>query len=586
MIGRLSSKGLLPKGYDMNSMLKDLAPSAPAKPSAGKTHTVPAAVKPEPVPGPAEIAPAPDSTAVAVPADSVLRAFAYPDSAAMAVPVDSTSLAAALPDSTAASVAPDAPDDLPAYPEITYELATRQMTSRQMADLLGVDRSIVSTGYRMAGRTRKPATMSPHEMSSFIVSKILPDKRYSSFVPAEQKEQILEIHRLLDSAFIAGPSPAQLADLPLLASADSSGRSSRTDSLAVTAPDTPVQEQEPEEDDYVPPTPLEKLAMMYMSGNRYSAGRIYSALRSAGVKVNRDDIDLLFLYAGSTLNYDKNFRMSPGGMIEFLYDKILPDPMFSRFIDEESRESLDSMRDLIGDGINALRGKNCSVAMAFTDYDFESPETFEFIERFQALADRSLKEPGILMGESVIYKEFKDDFHWELILLTILTVTAIFIIVLLTFRSFIIPILLIITVMSGVYVNVIFSGLGGQTMYFLSYLIIQSILMGATIDYSILLTSYYREERMVKGIVKSLADSFRRAGHSILTSGLILTLAPYAMSLMIDDKIVEAILKPLAVGALVAILIILLILPGVIAVCDRFIAPKGAKRSNKSYSQK
>ncbi len=91
---------------------------------------------------------------------------------------------------------------------------------------------------------------------------------------------------------------------------------------------------------------------------------------------------------------------------------------------------------------------------------------------------------------------------------------------------------------------------------------------------------------MVKGIVKSLADSFHRAGHSILTSGLILTLAPYAMSLMIDDKIVKFILKPLAVGALVAILIILLILPGVIAVCDRFIAPKGAKRSNKSYSQK
>jgi hypothetical protein len=55
---------------------------------------------------------------------------------------------------------------------------------------------------------------------------------------------------------------------------------------------------------------------------------------------------------------------------------------------------------------------------------------------------------------------------------------------------------------------------------------------------------------------------------------------------MIDDKIVKFILKPLAVGALVAILIILLILPGVIAVCDRFIAPKGAKRSNKSYSQK
>jgi predicted RND superfamily exporter protein len=587
VVNRISSKGLLPAGYDMDSMLKDLMPSAPApKPKAAKQHPAKQKQAAEPKPQVPSAPAVPDTLSAAAKADSTAV-----DSLAIAAPLDSAALAQKADSTAVSGEAPikesSVPSYLEGYPEITYELATRQMTSREMAELLGVERSLVNTGYRMAGRTRKPATMSPHEMRSFIVNKILTDKRYASFIPADQAEQIREVHRLLDSAFIAGPSPAQLADAPLLASADSTVAAAPVDSVAVAAlVPTPVQETIEDVEEDLPPTPMERLAMMYMSGNRYSAGQIYSALKAAGVKVNRSDIDLLFLYAGCMYNYDRNLRMSPGGMIEFLYDKILPDPMFASFIDEESRESLDSMSDLLGGGINALRGKNCSVAMALTSYDYESPATFEFLERFQTLADRSLTNPGTIMGESVIYKEFKDDFPNELLLLTLLTVGAIFLIVLLTFQSFVIPILLIITVMSGVYVNVFVSGLGGHTMFFMAYLIVQSILMGATIDYSILLTSYYREERMVKGIVKSLADSFHRAGHSILTSGLILTLAPYAMSLMIDDKIVKFILKPLAVGALVASLMVLLMLPGGIAVCDRFIAPKGAKRSNKSYSQK
>ncbi|MBP5720305.1 MAG: MMPL family transporter [Bacteroidales bacterium] len=207
MVGKASSQGLLPEGYDMNSMLKDLTPKAPAvKRPASKAQ--PANQQPA-LPAPA----VPDTLVVAAAADTTAI-----DSLAAAVPVDSTALAA-VTDSTAApgnavaaeaATAPDpsAPSYLEGYPAITYELATRQMTSREMAEMLGVDRSLINTGYRMAGRTRKPATMSPHEMSSFIVNKILTDRRYAAFIPAEQAAQIREVHRLLDSAFIAGPSPA------------------------------------------------------------------------------------------------------------------------------------------------------------------------------------------------------------------------------------------------------------------------------------------------------------------------------------------------------------------------------------------
>jgi predicted RND superfamily exporter protein len=136
-------------------------------------------------------------------------------------------------------------------------------------------------------------------------------------------------------------------------------------------------------------------------------------------------------------------------------------------------------------------------------------------------------------------------------------------------------VLLIMTVLSGVYINVYVSGLGGNTLFFLAYLIVQSILMGATIDYSILLTNYYRESRHAGSAVrKALADAYRGAGHTILTSGLIIVLTPTLMFLLIDDPMIAMILKSLAIGAFSAILIILLVLPGVLAIGDRLVTKK------------
>ncbi|MBR0083386.1 MAG: MMPL family transporter, partial [Bacteroidales bacterium] len=156
---------------------------------------------------------------------------------------------------------------------------------------------------------------------------------------------------------------------------------------------------------------------------------------------------------------------------------------------------------------------------------------------------------------------------------------SIFIIVALTFKSLVIPVLLILAVMSGVYANVVASGLGGNTMYFMSYLIVQSILMGATIDYCILFMSYYRDYRKKCNVPHSIMAAYRGATHSILTSGLILIMAPFSMSLIISDKLVATILKCLASGALAAVLVIFLLLPAMIAICDPLIVPKPKGKS-------
>lgn len=540
----LSAQGLVPAGMDAKSIMARLTPPPPPpSPSAN------AEVEPEPAPRPAVV---PEKKDTSVVVKDTLAVVKEPEQ--------------------------------PARSRYTYELATSQLNADEMARLFEVDRSLARTLYRMAGRSRKNGTMSPHEVSTYLVTNLLANKKYASLVTAEQAAYIRGIHRQLDSAVVAGPTPLQPDKEVLQAvvgnETEASVQDMLTDDIAPDFNEPVVAEEPPAEEEDDEPTPLERLAEMSVSGRRYSSRAMWSALRSAGIKLSRADMDLLYLYAGSRYSYDPELRMTVGQLIEYLDGTLLEDPSFARFVDDDSAEMIAEIQEELVSGAMAMHRDSISMAVVNTDYSFESPETFAFVDRFLKMDERNLSREHYLIGESAMYKEFKDGFPAEKMLLTILTIAAIFLVVLVTFRSLVVPFILVISVMSGVYVNVLVVGLLGNSMYFLGYIIVQSILMGATIDYSILLTTFYRNNRMEYGVAESLKRAYQAAGHSIMTSGLILTLAPYAMSYMITDRMVAMILRPLSIGALSAILVILFILPGMIIICDRFVAPKGAVKKS------
>lgn len=130
------------------------------------------------------------------------------------------------------------------------------------------------------------------------------------------------------------------------------------------------------------------------------------------------------------------------------------------------------------------------------------------------------------------------------------------------------------TVMSGVFVNVVVSGIGGSSLLYIAYLVVQSILMGAAIDYGILFANYYRTKRISMGVEESLRETYRCSTHTILTSGLILILVPGIMAILVSDLTIANIVKSISIGALVTVLLILFVLPGVLAFCDKIIIRK------------
>ena len=464
---------------------------------------------------------------------------------------------------------------------LSYEDVTTPLTASQVADLVGADRRLISMVDRMAGKKGKEATMAPYLLVRFVRDEVLTDKRFSRMVAKADADRIHETGRQMDSVYAAGPVVAITDPAGLIAKADSVAEAEisplaplgRNDNVSVISSEAVGEVEKSPEPEYVP-TPLEVLAEMAFTDARYPSKAVYKALKGAGMDITQEEMDILYLYTASRLYPEKDYKMSVGELLAFVSDDLLTDPSFTGLVPEEASAEIAEAREMLSSGTDILRGDECSLALTLTSYPGESAQTHEFVGRVQDLVDESLTGEHYLIGESVMYKELKDGFPAELLLLTILTVVAIFIIVALTFKSLLIPMILILTVMSGVYVNVYACGAGGKTMLYLSYLIIQGLLMGATIDYSILFTGYYRNCRKIMGVRKSLAVTYYRTVNSILTSGLIITIVPFVMSHVVKDQLTASIMHSLSMGALAVILLILFVMPGVLAALDPLVVPK------------
>ena len=489
-------------------------------------------------------------------------------------------------DSAAVTISePDTTRQITPASRFTFENSTKTMTSREMAEFLGFDHTQASIIYRLAGCTK--SGMTAQEFIKYINENILTRKTYARMISDEQKTELAEVSHQIDFAVAAGPSQPVLTPIPEVLIAEIV---TQTDSTAKTETPVPAVSEQVEEIDSPAAeitetpkvekrkeiTPVEVLLDMVGSDRKYSAEKIGSTLRDAGIDVAQSDIDLLFMFYGNRNSDTASLKMSITDIMDFMTGTLLCDPLYERFIDESAKEGIIAMQQSMTDGLGNLRGERFSIATIMSDYETESQETFDFIGSLSEKCDETFDGECYLIGESVMYKEMKDGFSHEMMVVTLLTIIVIFITVALTFRSIIVPVFLLLIVMSAVYVCAFVGGLGGHQMNYLAYLVTQSILMGATIDYAILFTDYYREKRMYLPIWQALRKSYKNTIHSIMTSGLILILCPYIMSMLLTDPTISLILQSISVGALSAILLIIFVLPGLLAAFDKVVVKKGA----------
>ena len=456
-----------------------------------------------------------------------------------------------------------------------------QYTSSEIAQMVGMNKKSAAIIFNLYGRTvkQKTKTMSLYDFITFVINDIANRKLFASQINQENRRLLRHKEQLMLMALQAGKAEntEEIVEEELTAELEEN-------------PVETMELVEEQEEEIAVATPaidkenLEKLNMaervmdIATKGTLFDASEMHALLTSFGAEMDLRDIELAYLYNGILHFDDDHVKMSVEDMLRTINDSVMNHPRFAPLINEEIRSGLDTVNVLIDENFSQLRGSKYSQAVVFTDLPKESDATHEFVETFAAQCDQHLESRHYLIGESVMMNEMRNQFGDEMLLVSLITVLSIFLIVALTFRSLAVPAILVMTVMSAVYINVTVSGLNGGKLLYFAYLVMQSILMGATIDYGILFTNNYREARATASKIDSLRKAYLASTHTILTSGTIMTLAPFAMSLLIDDVNIAKILQCIGAGALAAVLLIIFVLPGLLAAFDKYICRNNRKQ--------
>ncbi|MGM9835114.1 MAG: MMPL family transporter [Bacilli bacterium] len=306
-----------------------------------------------------------------------------------------------------------------------------------------------------------------------------------------------------------------------------------------------------------------------LKNHKYDSSETYKLLSSLTNDLDKNLIELVYTYYGSLNNYNDDWTFTVEDFINYLNDMVLNDNKFSSFIDNNRKHDIKESKKMITQAKDLLKSEEYSRVVLNTEYNLESEETFDFIALIQDKLNSKDKEIYVI-GDSAMAYDMSKTFNKELNFITILTMVAIFVVVAITFKSVIISLILVLIIQCAVYITMSILSLTGGNVYFIALLIVQSILMGATIDYAIVYTSYYKEYRNKHDIMESLKLSYNKSIHTILTSSSILIIVTLVVG-KFASAIAAKICLTLSEGTICSVILILFILPSCLAASDRII---------------
>ena len=316
-----------------------------------------------------------------------------------------------------------------------------------------------------------------------------------------------------------------------------------------------------------------------LNNTTFTSSEIFAIINKLSDEVEKNTIDMLYTYYGSEREYNYEWKMTVEEFVNFLNQDVLKDERFDDFIDEDMKADIIEADTQIKDAKKLLIGNKYSRIILNTNLDMESQETFDFIQKIKDMLQKDMTNFYII-GNSPMAYDMSMSFNDELNGITIITMIAIFIVVAITFKSILIPIILVLTIQTAVYMTMGILSIMGENVYFISILIVQSILMGATIDYAIVYTSYYIENRKTQTIKEAIFESYSKSLHTILTSSSILILVTLIIA-KFSSAIAAKICKTISEGTLCSTILILTLLPAVLACCDRIIIKNKAKKEKQ-----
>ena len=237
-------------------------------------------------------------------------------------------------------------------------------------------------------------------------------------------------------------------------------------------------------------------------------------------------------------------------------------------LDSETQENLDELHDTLLDGKKQLEGENHTRLVINLNLPEESEETFEFLDTVRDTAKKYYGDNVLLAGNPTNSYDLSVSFKRDNMIINILSILFVLIVLFFTFQSSGIPIILILVIQGSIWINFSFPTIMNKPLFFMSYLVVSSIQMGANIDYAIVITNRYTDLRRKMNKFDAIKQSLNLAFPTIFTSGSILASAGFAIGLLSSDPTISSIGIALGRGTLISIIFVMGILPQLLVLGD------------------
>lgn len=252
-------------------------------------------------------------------------------------------------------------------------------------------------------------------------------------------------------------------------------------------------------------------------------------------------------------------------MFMFLYDQMQEGYVS---LDSEMTETIEDLHSQLSDAKLQLQGENYSRLVLTLNLPEESDETFAFLDTLHETVVKYYPENSLLVGNSTSDFDLSMSFSNDNLLIGILTIVFVVLVLVFTFKSSGLPILLILVIQGSVWINFSFPYLQDEPLFFLSYLVVSSIQMGANIDYAIVIANRYVDLRKQMPRKKAIIESLNQAFPTIVTSGTILASAGILIGFLSTNPSISSIGVCLGRGTLISIFLVMGILPQILLLGD------------------
>lgn len=245
-------------------------------------------------------------------------------------------------------------------------------------------------------------------------------------------------------------------------------------------------------------------------------------------------------------------------------------------------QGLEDMMAQLETAQKQMQTDNYSRMVVYLNLPEESQQTFDFLTTMRNVIGKYYDGDYYVVGNSTSSRDLSASFVTDNLMISLLSAFFVIIVLLFTFKSAGLPVLLIVVIQGSIWINFSFPTLTGQPLYFLGYLIVQAIQMGANIDYAIVISSHYQEMKAKMHHKEAIVHAINAAFPTVFTSGTIMASAGLLIGNMSTQPVVSIMGLCIGRGTIISMILVLLVLPSILVLGDSIINRTSFKMRNIS----